>query len=744
MTYQLDQRIYDLVTGKRIALVGPGRGLMNTRYGAAIGEYDVVCRVNEVFPWEYEEDYGNRTDIIFHSFGGNTINTLTLALERNPFIAQQVKAFILPQLSGGHTDDNRLSSAAEVNRDPQRYGRRGQVPIHHCGDDYWQECAEEIGSTPNTGYMAILLLLKYDITELLICGMDFYADGIEHATAHYPAYMGWGGDNYKAQFPNNPHDQANQLRHFTEVVLPKHGHKIVLQGAVLSSRGADREDATIWQPSPGSLQTPDRSLLEIVHGRRVAMVGPAPYLSGTGSGKIIDDYDVVIRINQVGAFGEEDDYGSRTDVLFHADGRPAIRAIAKARRKHKKYCDQIRYVLSIGRDTDRSLWHELGRKVGWSPNTGIAAICMLMEYYYPAELFVTGFSFYQEGQRVDDRHSKSYQADAERAAHKDETVCAQSGRANQEPQRQWLKRMTDKFSDILRVDGRLASILGEHMPASITTTAPKKYAAYRAYYGEDFIRQSIEAIRPYVDDVFVFWSDRAFADVTGARWDGEWVTFPKPIDRLPEIVLEMAHDDDKIHLIYDHWGMPDGQWSHLINDRILPDYERPSSIICMETDMVVGPDAEQAMCPSEWTTSGPLVSMGEVTFWKTTRHCVTRENPRPGPVIYDMTRIDGDVPDTDKSSWTKGEPLVFMDATAYNMGFCVSPEIMLIKHLTAIAFSSAIEDSAPNVDWYRDTWQSWDYDTNNTDLEIARGYEHFLPRAELYAGGVPAVLTEDA
>ena len=58
---------------------------------------------------------------------------------------------------------------------------------------------------------------------------------------------------------------------------------------------------------------PDATLEEYLAGKRVALVGPAPYLIGQNRGRVIDDYDVVVRI-QPEIFCPED-YGSRTDIV---------------------------------------------------------------------------------------------------------------------------------------------------------------------------------------------------------------------------------------------------------------------------------------------------------------------------------------------------------------------------------------------------------------------------------------------
>jgi len=62
----------------------------------------------------------------------------------------------------------------------------------------------------------------------------------------------------------------------------------------------------------------DKEFYDYLKGKRIIMVGPAPYLEGRGLGKEIDSYDVVIRINHgiVLAKTNPEDYGSKTNVLY--------------------------------------------------------------------------------------------------------------------------------------------------------------------------------------------------------------------------------------------------------------------------------------------------------------------------------------------------------------------------------------------------------------------------------------------
>ncbi len=73
-------------------------------------------------------------------------------------------------------------------------------------------------------------------------------------------------------------------------------------------------------------------LRALVGGKQVAIVGRAGSIAGTGNGKLIDGFDVVIRINWVLPIPDEQkaDVGSRTDLVYHC--RRAKTAKAEATR----------------------------------------------------------------------------------------------------------------------------------------------------------------------------------------------------------------------------------------------------------------------------------------------------------------------------------------------------------------------------------------------------------------------------
>ena len=63
----------------------------------------------------------------------------------------------------------------------------------------------------------------------------------------------------------------------------------------------------------------DSQYNELLKDKKVIVVGPSPSLEGSGKGKEIDGYDIVVRVNKGFPIEEgfESDLGSRTDIHYH-------------------------------------------------------------------------------------------------------------------------------------------------------------------------------------------------------------------------------------------------------------------------------------------------------------------------------------------------------------------------------------------------------------------------------------------
>ncbi|HYP28310.1 MAG TPA: glycosyltransferase family 29 protein, partial [Blastocatellia bacterium] len=184
----------------------------------------------------------------------------------------------------------------------------------------------------------------------------------------------------------------------------------------------------------------DPRYAESLRGKRVAVVGPAETMIGTGQGGLIDSYDLVVRFNTVIEylpFSPElsRDIGSRTDILYSNNEVLIEGLVGQKLISHEKWpevCERtgIKFVVATNNDftyapfsapprwyveylkLDRFL-DELGGETGFRMlfavtdtvrrllkgyvgRTGFIAIFDLLLYDI-SELYVTGMTFYHKG-----------------------------------------------------------------------------------------------------------------------------------------------------------------------------------------------------------------------------------------------------------------------------------------------------------------------------------------------------------
>ena len=266
----------------------------------------------------------------------------------------------------------------------------------------------------------------------------------------------------------------------------------------------------------------------------------------------------------------------------------------------------------------------------------------------------------------------------------------------------------------------------------------KTYAVYRCLYGEDFIQQSIRSILSHVDKVFVFWTDRVWGDVIHCmyydRSNGQpkRVVYPKQFDNVLDRVREL--NDPKIVLTYDHVKNNLGQFTHFVNDLILPNYPRPDLIMFIEADHVFRKDQIAGAIDEFWDSGLMVASTRQVELWKTPAYRVPERPNRLSVVLWNLTKVKGggNIPLTGRHANPPPSTPILQRSFVHNFGFCVSSESMYWKHMTAIGMAQAIGDCPPIIEWYEDKWVRWDLHKNNKDLEISQGYAHLIPYAEPY------------
>lgn len=250
-------------------------------------------------------------------------------------------------------------------------------------------------------------------------------------------------------------------------------------------------------------------------------------------------------------------------------------------------------------------------------------------------------------------------------------------------------------------------------------------AVYRVLYGEDFIQESIRSILPAVDKVFVVKAEKPWGNTRGVTYKGTWVPWPDEFDKTREKVL--ALNDPKVEIIDDYWPTPKGQLTHIVNDLILPRC-KPMTVMFIEPDHVFSEEELEKTFFSWSLYSGTQASTRQIELWKTPAFRI-HERPNRTSVVFH--RVFGH-PMGDTGFNGASEQPYRLQGVVHNLGFCLSPQVMYWKHLTALAFSRIVGDSPPNEDWYEKTWLNWDLFRNNQNLEISQGYEWTIPCASPY------------
>ena len=185
------------------------------------------------------------------------------------------------------------------------------------------------------------------------------------------------------------------------------------------------------------------TLKKLVEGKRVAVVGPAPYLQDTDNGEFIDKYDVVCRVNEIIPPQHiRKDYGSKTDIFFSNFATPHVEVIKKKISTYTDFYSNLKMVVcptikSKHADTNILQWeddyisdvyknmsdlnymkipsHWIGVRdyktlyniIGAEPNAGVLAIMMLLSHDIE-ELYLTGFSFNLGGNKYDDVYYRGH------------------------------------------------------------------------------------------------------------------------------------------------------------------------------------------------------------------------------------------------------------------------------------------------------------------------------------------------
>ena len=175
----MSNTLEDFVKDKRVVICGPAQHLQGSGKGRWIDEHNVVVRANQFHVLEHlHDDYGTRTDIMFHNFGTTWMTGLKDTIEKNKDAFDKLQMMVCPMIYGTiGKEDNYMSWTEDHVGDVVSNAKNineNNIPFEWIGVKRYHDYYNRIGCQPYTGVLAILMLAECGVRELNITGFDFY------------------------------------------------------------------------------------------------------------------------------------------------------------------------------------------------------------------------------------------------------------------------------------------------------------------------------------------------------------------------------------------------------------------------------------------------------------------------------------------------------------------------------------------------------------------------------------------
>lgn len=157
---QIEKDYANYLKGKRVVIVGPAPYMNRLFLGNLIDSYDVVVRLNVALPLHplAYHCFGRKTNILYHS----------MSEESGRDFSSLVEGWGLDYLCSSYPN-KRWYTVANI-----RFLSKGEnIAFRIMPTRGWKKLLWHLDSTPNTGTMAIVDLLRYNIAELFIAGFSF-------------------------------------------------------------------------------------------------------------------------------------------------------------------------------------------------------------------------------------------------------------------------------------------------------------------------------------------------------------------------------------------------------------------------------------------------------------------------------------------------------------------------------------------------------------------------------------------
>lgn len=168
--------LFELIQNRTVALVGPAKYMEGSLLGEEIDSHDIVVRINRGIESiaTHSKDLGKKTDLYYSCLIETAQQTGSLKIESLKSLG--IKHIIAPPWSDmkGFSKGNFLHSLVNTKKVKKI---AEQIPVSIIDFKFNNQLAVEIKCKPNTGFLAIYDLLRYNPKRLSIYGFSFYLDG---------------------------------------------------------------------------------------------------------------------------------------------------------------------------------------------------------------------------------------------------------------------------------------------------------------------------------------------------------------------------------------------------------------------------------------------------------------------------------------------------------------------------------------------------------------------------------------
>ena len=175
MRAKMDYKEY--IKNKTVALVGPAAYMIGSSFGEEIDKHDIVVRINRGIELisKHHDDIGKKTDILYSCL----LDVAENAGKQDPqSLKNDYRIGILCTVP--HSDMKGIATKTELHHmvNKRSVDKISElIPVRIIEHDFFTGISRKINCRPNTGFIAIFDLLRFNPKQLSVFGFSFYLDG---------------------------------------------------------------------------------------------------------------------------------------------------------------------------------------------------------------------------------------------------------------------------------------------------------------------------------------------------------------------------------------------------------------------------------------------------------------------------------------------------------------------------------------------------------------------------------------